>query len=150
MKKRLFFMTILVFSLLFQGCTQNYETNDSQTKLQTISMKTSHPYDQSISVKAINLIKEVDGIQQAVSVNTDQDLLVAFKVNHFKRFQRQKIEAKTKKILEKHFKDYQVTTSNDLKIFIETEKLAKEQPKHNKKKFKKKVKKIIQLSKEQA
>jgi len=142
---------ILLFTALFiflGGCATN-----NQQKTETEPTKTNYQtqnFDQSASKKAKKLIEKRDEVPQVVSINTDKDLIVAFKINHLNRFQLKEVEKDIKKQLKKEFKDYKITTSNDTKIFIETEKLTKQMSKLDQEKLKKKVKKIIKLSKEEA
>lgn len=142
------FLTLIVMLILINGCA-----TDNQKKAQPEPTKISYQtesYDQTISKRAKKLIEKRDEIPKVVSINTDKDLIVAFKINHLNRFQLKEIEKDIKKQLKKEFKDYKITVSRDTKIFIETERLTNELSDLDQKKMKKKVKKIIKLSKEEA
>lgn len=143
-------MVISMIAAAFAGCQEREGTNERSIKPSDISYwNNTAPFDQSPSMKAKQIASGYDGVLDVESINTDQDLLVVFKLEHMKRFQLKQMEKKLKKRLEKTFSKHRLTVSSDMKIYLETEKIAKDLNVLNKKEMKQKIEKIVKLSKEQ-
>jgi Sporulation lipoprotein YhcN/YlaJ (Spore_YhcN_YlaJ) len=152
MKKACLFL--MVFLLGVFGCNGTAENSQSHNVTRTgyqQNNSTLPAYDQSPSKKAEEKVKKMEEVTEVVAVNTDKELLVAFKIKHLQRFRLKKIESKVDKQLKKAFPDHKLTVSSDLKIFIETSKLKDKmkREKLSKKEVSKKIEKITKLSKEQ-
>ncbi|WBX79732.1 hypothetical protein PD280_19070 [Virgibacillus salarius] len=78
-------------------------------------------------------------------------MLIAIEIQHGKRFQLGKIREQLTKQMKKEFKNLKVELSTDKKIVMELEKLEKsiQSKSYSKKKLEKKLKKLIEFSKEQ-
>jgi hypothetical protein len=151
MKKACLFL--MVFFLGVFGCNGTAENSQSYNVTRTgFQQEKSIPvYDQSPSKKAEEITKKMEEVTEVVTVNTDKELLVAFKIKHLQRFRLKKIESNVNEKLKKAFPDHKVTASSDLKIFLETSKLKDKlkREKLSKKEVTKKIEKITKLSKEQ-
>ena len=139
----------LVFaSLLAAGCQQEARGMGSSNIVHTSS---SHERDQQVETAAEeNLKKSFLQIKDVVAVEGRDHLLVAYQIAHFDRFRSKEIEGKIQKALEKKFPSYKVISSGDLKIFWETQKLAKNEKKLSEKKMKEKILSLKKLKDEQA
>ncbi|WP_243292470.1 YhcN/YlaJ family sporulation lipoprotein [Bacillus sp. FJAT-47783] len=142
---------LLVILAILCSCSQNSNDNKA-TNSPNISQVSHHQIDQSDAKKAEKIVEKMDTIPEVIAVNTEKDLLIAYRINHLSRFTLKETDKKIKKKLKKTFKDkeYKITVSHDIKVILETEKLVNDLPNLDKKKLNKKVKKIIELSKEEA
>jgi hypothetical protein len=146
----LFMLAIIGLS---SGCAgnQNQFTN-SIDDAKIVKVNTSKPIDQSVANQAKEIVikeKEISGVK---AVNTDQELLLAVKVDNFDRFQLKSIENKVKSELEKEYPDLKIIISTDSKMYLELEQLEQKLQKDNtqKKTLKKEFDKIKSLMKEKA
>ncbi|MGM7680903.1 YhcN/YlaJ family sporulation lipoprotein [Cytobacillus sp. Hm23] len=156
-KSRLLFLMII--TIIASSCTmtekESNEDNQMITKLSSTSKERPPEQiviDQTISQRVMKEIVKQDRITQAIAVNIDEEVVVAFKVKHVHRWFLADIEDKAKKALKKEFPDYKITVSRDLKIFIELTRLKKKinEDKLDKKKAEKELNDITLLSKEEA
>lgn len=147
--KRLCCFLLIILSIL---CSCSPNSNEKEAKNSPNVTQMSHrQIDQSDAKKAEKIVEKMDTIPEVIAVNTEKDLLIAYKINHLSRFTLKETDKKIKKKLKKSFKDkdYKITVSHDIKVIFETEKLVNDLPNLDKKKLNKKVKKIIELSKEE-
>lgn len=118
--KKMWILILATCLFAFSGCVNN----------QSESVGTNSVTNQDIAMNASNFVKKLDVITDAVAVNNDKEIFLAYKVKHLERFRLKKIEKRVKKSLEEEFPFYQITVSSDLKLFLETgklkEKLSKE------------------------
>lgn len=138
MRKYVFIFFISVFVL--SGCTHTQEF--AHTKA-TIAK-------QSMIVELEKEVEKLDDFYDTVMIETDDQVLIAYKIKHLKRFQMKKIEKDFNTRLEEVFPEKKIEISNDYKIFLEANRLIDEM-KNNQltnKEVEKKLKKIIQLKKE--
>lgn len=147
MKKYSIALFIIIPVLLLNGCTEQKDDKAHSLPIEKTFNKESRQW---IDKKAEEAVEDFDSIPEAIAVRTKDDLLVAYKINHLSRFQLKEMDEKIKKKLKKDYKDLKITVSHDIKIYLETEKLKEEIPHLKEKKIEKKVKKIIDLSKEEA
>ncbi len=135
-------------SLLAAGCQQEARGMDSPNIVHTSS---SHESDQQVETAAEeNLKNSFSQIKDVVAVEGKDHLLVAYQIAHFDRFRSKQIEGKIQKALEKKFSSYEVISSGDLKIFWETQKLAKDEKNLSEKEMKEKILSLKKLKDEQA
>lgn len=85
-------------------------------------------------------------VKLAVVLVEGKELLAGIRVNTFSRFKKKKIAAEIEKQLKESYPGMTITVSADSKVLLETEKLIK---KGNKKQYKKKIKEIKSIEKEQ-
>lgn len=139
----------LVFaSLLAAGCQQEARGMDSSNRVHT---SPSHERDQQVETAAEeNLKNSFSQVKDVVAVEGKDHLLVAYQIAHFDRFRSKQIEGKIQKALKKKFPSYEVISSGDLKIFWETQKLAKNEKNLSEKEMKEKILGLKKLKDEQA
>ncbi|WP_078408703.1 hypothetical protein [Priestia abyssalis] len=139
---------LILASLLAAGCQQEARGMDSPNIVHTSS---SHERDQQVETAAEKKMKNsFSQIKDVVAVEGKGHLLVAYQISHFDRFRSKQIEGKIQKALEKKFSSYEVISSGDLKIFWETQKLAKNEKNLSEKEMKEKILSLKKLKDEQA
>lgn len=138
----------LIFaSLLAAGCQQEARGMDSPNIVHTSS---SRENNQQVETAAEESLKNsFSQIKDVVAVEGGDHLLIAYQLAHFDRFRSKEIEGKVQKALEKKFPNYDVILSGDLKIFWETQKLAKNEKNLSEKKMKEKILNLKKLKEEQ-
>lgn len=96
-------------------------------------------------------VKGIDEVTEVIAVNKDNKLLLAFRVKQFEKFRLDQIEKKVKEKLKKDFKDYDITVSSDLKIYLESTKIKNDvySNKIEESKVEKEMERVIKLSEEQ-
>ncbi|HWO98458.1 MAG TPA: hypothetical protein VNM45_19425 [Bacillus sp. (in: firmicutes)] len=138
---------LVLASLLAAGCQQEAKGMDSPNVLHTSSSQESN---QQVETAAEEELKNsFSQIKDVVAVEGKEHLLVAYQLDHFDRFRSKQIEGKVQKALEKKFSAYEVISSGDLKIFWETEKLAKNEKNLSEKEIKEKILNLKKLKEEQ-
>lgn len=132
----IFFISMYVLS----GCTRTQEF--AHTKA-TIAK-------QSMIAELEEEVEKLDDFYDTAMIETDDQVLIAYKIKHLKRFQMKKIEKDFNTRLEEVFPEKKIEISNDYKIFLETNRLIDEMKNDqlSNKEVEKKLKKIIQLKKE--
>lgn len=107
--------------------------------------------DQAPSNKAKKMLQNYEEVIVINAVNTQEDLMIAFEIEHHERLSLDHFEKKIKEKIKKSFPNFSIHVSTDKKIVIELEQLENEIADHSlsKKDFNKKVKQLIKLSKEQ-
>lgn len=138
MRKYVFIFFIGVFVL--SGCTHTQEFVHTK---ETIA-------NQSIITELEKEVKKIDDFYDTAIIETDDQVLIAYKIKHLKRFQMKKIEKDFNTRLEEAFPDKKIEISSDYKIFLETNRLISEMTndKLTNQDVEKKLKKIIELKKE--
>lgn len=147
---------IIIAGCLFMlaACTnKSMDPNIKQQNNQGLELNkinANSPVDQQSANRAKHLLSEYEEIKSVRAVNHDKQLLVGVQLNHHDRFNKNDIENKLTKDIDKHFPDLKVTLSTDEKIHLEVKKLeqALQERKLSKKELAAKIKKIISLSKE--
>ncbi|MCG3085579.1 YhcN/YlaJ family sporulation lipoprotein [Anoxybacillus sp. LAT_35] len=106
--------------------------------------------DQQHAEKAVQMLKERQDVKDAVAVEANGRLLVAYQVKHLHRFRMKQIEKDVRNMLNDAF-DEKVIASHDLKIFWKTKALKEkiETKQMNEKEIEKEVTVIQKLSEEQ-
>ena len=148
-------LAILIAVLSISGCTVKKDTPETKMSL----LKTANPppvviYNQQEDEQTVKAIKETvrsfDEIYDTAIIKGKDKCLVAIKVRHMQRFRMKKIEKQLKETLKEKFADEKFTVSSDYKIFLEAIRLHEEIEKKDlsEKEMEKRLKKIIQLSKE--
>ena len=149
MLKILHFILLL---LLLAGCGgQDSSTNPSNDHADFIQLSTNEaPIEQQESNQAKALLGKQDGLTHVYAVNSDKKMIVAFEIEHLKRFQLKDYEKKITKQIKKEFPNMEVTISTDKKIVIEVDQLEQKMNSDSmsKKELDKELKKLIKLSKE--
>lgn len=120
-------------------------------------IKTTNPEPVAISGGDDGLIQAIkrdlerfDELYDMAIIKGKEDVLVAYKVRHMKRFRMKEIEKNIKKLLNQNYPDENFTISSDYKIFLEAVKL-KEKLKdrhYSRHEAEKQLKKIIKLKNE--
>jgi hypothetical protein len=137
----------LSLSLLLCGCQQEAKSAAPKNVLQ---INASHQNHQRIETEAEEKLKtSFPEIRDVVAVEGEEHLLVAYQVKQLERFRSNKIEGEVKKKLEKEFPNYAITTSGDLKIFWEAQKLARKEKDLSEREMKKKILNLKKLKDEQ-
>src|SRR5699024_259491 len=147
---------IIIAGCLFMlvACTNNsMDENIKQQNNQGLELNkinANSPVDQQSANQAKHLLSKYEEIKSVRTVNHDKQLLVAVQLKHHDRFNKNDIEKKLTKDVNKHFADIKVTSSTDEKIHLDVKKLeqALQKRKLSKKELAAKIKKIISLSKE--
>lgn len=138
---------LLSFTMFLVGCTHQESSYQEKPNIEHLS---TNSYQQA-SIQAKELLMNKDDLKAIHAVNTDDTLLVTIEVPHHERFSLVDISKQYQKELEKAFPDYTVELSTDKKIILETAELEEKaaENKLTKDEMKKKMEKIIHLSKEQ-
>lgn len=92
-------------------------------------------------------LKQHKAVKGFKSVSDENDIVVAIEIKRLSRFNKEKIEKKITKQLEKTYPDKSVLVTSDLKVKWEVEKIIKDKKKE--KKLTKSIKNIKSLSKEE-
>ncbi|MGD6855216.1 YhcN/YlaJ family sporulation lipoprotein [Bacillus infantis] len=149
-------MVILAAILYVSGCSNEQKTAESRLAL----IKTTNPQPLLLDDKkeerkdlAPRVKKEIEAIEEVYDVAVvvgEEEVLVAYKVKHLKRFHMKKIEKTINKRLEEKFPKEDFIVSSDYKIFLEAVELKEqmEDPAFPRKKAKEKLEKIINMKKE--
>ncbi|QOR67639.1 hypothetical protein IM538_05720 [Cytobacillus suaedae] len=142
-KKWVMIIIILVSSLT--ACSQNEPKNIEGIEAADLDVI------QIPSQQAEAKVKGMDEVTEVIAVNKDKKLLLAFRVKQFEKFRLDQIEKKVKKELKNDFKDYDITVSSDLKIYLETTKIKNDvySKKIDESKVEKEMERVIKLSEEQ-
>jgi len=151
---RLFLLLISIF-VIFSGCsTDDNNANSTKALIQTNNPPPStingNEKDQKLVMDVKKKVMSKKEVYDVSVIKGEQDILVAYKVRHLKRFRMKKIEADLQKELEKEFPDEKFTISSDYKIFLESIRLQdkinnKQIPKED---LEKRLSEIIKLSNE--
>lgn len=106
--------------------------------------------DQQHAEKAVQMLRERQDVKDAVAVEANGRLLVAYQVKHLHRFRMKQIEKDVRNMLNDAF-DEKVIASHDLKIFWKTKALKEkiETKNMSEKEIEKEVTIIQKLSEEQ-
>ncbi|MBT6252482.1 MAG: hypothetical protein HOI84_04165 [Flavobacteriaceae bacterium] len=144
---------LIVIIGLGSGCTGNqnqFANNNDDANI--VKVHTSKPIDQSVANQAKEKVIKEEEISGVKAVNTDKELLLAVKVDHFDRLRLKNIEKKVKSDLEKAYPDHKIEVSTDSKMYLELEQLEKklQKDKTKMKTLKKEFDKIKSLMKEKA
>ncbi|MDY7045349.1 hypothetical protein RVS70_14170 [Virgibacillus sp. M23] len=126
-------------------------TNQPNGDIDLTKISTNSSVSQHHANRAKEILSHYQEITTVKAVNTDKHMLIAIEIQHGKRFQLGKIREQLTKQMKKEFKDLKVELSTDKKIVMELEKLEKsiQSKSYSKKKLEKKLKKLIEFSKEQ-
>ena len=151
----LYFFLCLVAIMV--GCNSNLD-EEKEAQLSMISKTNPTPINLSsqpnqsntTSKKIKEEVESIDSIYDVAVIKGKDKTLVAYKVKHLRRFHMKAIEKELKDKLEKEYPDEDFTVSSDYKIFLEAVRLGEKlkDPSYPKKKAKKELDKIINLSKE--
>ena len=145
---------VLMSIFLLMSCA--HEQKEQKQSLQQEDMtNVSHNgsakrSDQRHAEKAVDMLKGRKDVKDAVAVQANGRLLVAYQVKHIHRFRMKAIEKDVQRMLNDAF-DEKVIASHDLKIFWKTKALKEKlETKHmSEKQIEKEVTIIQKLSEEQ-
>src|SRR5690625_7951889 len=151
------YRTFIIISilLLFVGCGKNRPNMDSTSNpnidIQFTNVKTTESLAQENANTAKRTLIQHDHINTVKAVNSEKDLVIAFEIDHLKRFNLEKIRKKIQKEMDEKFPDLNVIVSTDQKIVLELDRLEEKifSDSISKKELNKKLKKIVKLDKEQ-
>jgi len=153
MKKVLLIVTLAVG--VISGCTN--EEKEQQQSLQNANLLrtgTGHAaqtlLDQSVARKAAKRVEKMREIKDAIAVNTNEKLLLAYQVKQMQRFRLKQIEKDVRKELKKQFPNHDIIISSDIKLFWKTEELIEKMEKKDmsEKEIDKEINKIEKLGNE--
>ncbi|SFA58399.1 Sporulation lipoprotein YhcN/YlaJ (Spore_YhcN_YlaJ) [Anoxybacillus pushchinoensis] len=147
---------LLVMILFFFIISCAHEPKEQKQSLQNENItNVSHDgsakrSDQQHAEKAVQMLKERQDVKDAVAVEANGRLLVAYQVKHMQRFRMKAIEKNIERTLNDTF-DKQVIASHDLKIFWKTKALKEkmETKRMSEKEIEKEMTVIQKLSEEQ-
>jgi len=145
-------LIIICILLLFVGCGKkpNMEST-SNIDIQFTNVKTTEALAQEKANTAKRTLSQHDHINTVKAVNSEKDLVIAFEIDHLKRFNLEKIRKRIQKEMDEKFPDLNVIVSTDQKIVLELDRLEEKihSDSISKKELNKKLKKIVKLDKEQ-
>lgn len=123
----------------------------SNIDIQFTNVKTTQSLQQEAANTAKNILSQQENITAVKAVNSGKHLVIAFEIDHFKRFTLEKTRKKVQKQMDENFPDLDVIVSTDKKIILELERLEEEifSDTISKKELDKKIEKIVKLDKEQ-
>jgi len=147
---------LLVMILFFFIISCAHEPKEQKQSLQNENItNVSHDgsanrSDQRHAKKAVDMLKARRDVKDAVAVEANGRLLVAYQVKHMQRFRMKAIEKNIERTLNDAF-DKQVIASHDLKIFWKTKALKEkmETKRMSEKEIEKEMTVIQKLSEEQ-
>lgn len=152
-----FYFLISVMVLFFTtGCTDNKGGEKEnmaliqRTNPPALDVRSTTYQKDGLPEKVKKEVAGLDGIYDVVVVQNGKKVLVAYKVNHMRRFQMKKIEKNVNEHLNKKFNGKEFIVSSDYKIFLEAVRLNEMLMDQDvpEKKAKKKFKEIESLEKE--
>ncbi|WP_026677812.1 YhcN/YlaJ family sporulation lipoprotein [Fictibacillus gelatini] len=114
MRKNYLYTLFFVFSLIggISGCT---DQNKEQLKTSNIHVSST---SQKPSNTAKEAIKNMEEVQAVKAVNSDKEVYVAVKVDHFDRFRLKKLLKTIKSKVQKQVRGKEVYVSADKKIYM--------------------------------
>jgi len=126
-------------------------TSNPNIDIQFTNVKTTESLAQENANTAKRTLIQHDHINTVKAVNSEKDLVIAFEIDHLKRFNLEKIRKKIQKEMDEKFPDLNVIVSTDQKIVLELDRLEEKifSDSISKKELNKKLKKIVKLDKEQ-
>ncbi|KIP21676.1 Sporulation lipoprotein YhcN/YlaJ [Anoxybacillus ayderensis] len=145
---------VLISMFFLMSCA--HEQKEQQQSLQQENItNVSHDgsakrSDQQQAKRAVDMLKEREDVKDAVAVEANGRLLVAYQVKHLHRFRMKQIEKEVGKALNEAF-GKKVIASHDLKIFWKTKALKEKIDTKNisEKEIEKEMTVIQKLSEEQ-
>ncbi|AKS37653.1 membrane protein [Anoxybacillus gonensis] len=145
---------VLISVFFLMSCADEQKEKNQSLQLENMT-NVSHNgsakrSDQQHAEKAVQMLKERQDVKDAVAVEANGRLLVAYQVKHLHRFRMKQIEKDVRNMLNDAF-DEKVIASHDLKIFWKTKALKEkiETKQMNEKEIEKEVTIIQKLSEEQ-
>jgi UDP-galactopyranose mutase len=142
-------LLVVLLSGMISGCGANGD-DKQKSEINLTKIGTNITDDQRTAKDAKQYVKKRKEITEVKAVNNESQLMLAFNVKAFDRFQLDKIEKNLKSDLEKRYPNYKVETSTDKKIFMELEELEKRLKDRsiNKKSLESELNKLSKLMKE--
>src|SRR5699024_9175140 len=117
------FITICILLLLVScGKSPNMDSN-STIDIQFTNVKTTQSLLQETANSAKNILSQHDNITTVKAVSSKKNLVLAFEIDHLKRFNLEKIRKKVQKQMDEEFPDLDVIVSTDKKIILELDRL---------------------------
>ncbi|TFJ94474.1 YhcN/YlaJ family sporulation lipoprotein [Lentibacillus salicampi] len=143
-------LLMLGIAISLISCTSNNDTSQNRHDANFDMISTSNAMDQSTANQAKKRINRRASVTEVHAVNTDKKLIIAFEIEHKKRFQLADIEKKVQKNMQKAFSDHKAEVSTDKKLVLEIDELEEKinQNEISNKKLKKEVDRLIKLMKE--
>ncbi|AIF45476.1 YhcN/YlaJ family sporulation lipoprotein [Virgibacillus sp. SK37] len=151
--KKVKLLAIVLLAIALFACSSNnaLEPTNKNNHVELTKISNNQAIDQHVSNEAKEMLSKYKEVTKVNAVNTDKELIATVEVKHQARLQLSEIRKKLKKKIEKNFPDYKVELTTDKKLVLELEKVEKqiEENTYTSKELKKKIKKLIELSKEQ-
>lgn len=149
MKALRILLTLGLICLLI-GCTTDNNASENNQDVNFNTISTNSSIDQTASNQAKESISQHEAVIAINAANTDKKMIIAFEVEHNKRFQLADLNKKIQKKMDKEFPDLNVDVSTDKKLVLEISDLEEKIDKQDisKKKLKKEVDRLIKLMKD--
>lgn len=125
--------------------------SNSTIDIQFTNVKTTQSLLQETANSAKNILSQHDNITTVKAVSSKKNLVLAFEIDHLKRFNLEKIRKKVQKQMDEEFPNLDVIVSTDKKIILELDRLEEKirSDSISKKELNKKLEKVVKLDKEQ-
>ncbi|GEB32372.1 MULTISPECIES: YhcN/YlaJ family sporulation lipoprotein [Brevibacillus] len=117
-------LAILAIALVMTGCSgknnaQTQQQNKAEPLCTPVPVRHAEWEEQAKAIAA-----KVDGIDEVVAVQIDNDLNLAIKVSNFNRFKLQSIEKEVAGKLKTAFPDSKVHVTSDKKLFMDLQSMS--------------------------
>lgn len=159
MKKALLIAVVIVCVATVTACSPDSDSKEAlasmfvpvDVKPLTLNEEGYDRFDEKIVDFIGKELERDEAVYDAMVVQNENEILVAYKVHQLKRFNMEKIEADLNNRLEEEFPKYDFYVTSDTKIFLEAVELAVHvnQEGYPKEKAKIWFDKIVELEKEQ-
>jgi hypothetical protein len=117
-------LIIILMTTGLIGCSTNEQIQKENSNLQPKNVGYANVGDASEITKQINaFVLKNKGVYDAISVKSNNRILVALKVKQMAKLQKKKIENEINKKLTSAFAPYSIHVTTDKKLFWEIEKL---------------------------
>jgi len=125
--------------------------SNSTIDIQFTNVKTTQSLLQETANSAKNILSQHDNITTVKAVSSKKNLVLAFEIDHLKRFNLEKIRKKVQKQMDEEFPDLDVIVSTDKKIILELDRLEEKirSDSISKKELNNELEKVVKLDKEQ-
>ncbi|GGJ97845.1 hypothetical protein GCM10007063_20250 [Lentibacillus kapialis] len=132
------------------SCSPDNDTSQNDRGVNFSKISSSSSIDQTAANQAKENISNYNPVTAVNAVNTEKKIIIAFEIEHNKRFQLANISKKMQKDMEKQFSGHKVEVSTDKRLVFDIgnleEKIARDEI--SSKKLKKEVDRLIKLMKD--
>lgn len=146
----------IVVMLLLAGCGMGKTTEESRKSMiqtvnpDSVAVQDKNGKNHDIAEEVKKEVQTIPDIYDVAVIKGTEEILVAYKVKHMRRFHMKAIEKDLNKHLEEKFPKENFIVSSDFKIFIEVIELKEKikDPNYSKEQAEKRLKKIVKFKKE--